>query len=75
MKNCVFHNAHINSVILDFTQLLIWYCCIQTAPPNVLLAVKTLKAGKAAGYDEIRPEMPKTLNQGGLWLTHVCQMV
>jgi len=30
-----------------------------------------LKAGKAAGCDEIRPEMLKTLNKRVLWLTRV----
>jgi len=35
------------------------------------LAVKTLKA---AGCDEIRPDMLKALNQGVLWLTRVCHV-
>jgi len=35
------------------------------------LIVKTLKA---AGCDEIRPEIPKALNHGVLWLTRVCQV-
>jgi len=33
--------------------------------------VKTLKA---EGWDEIRPEMLKTLNGGVLWLTRVCHV-
>ena len=38
-------------------------------------AIKSLKAGKAAGGDEIRPEMLKALNREGiLWLTRVCQV-
>jgi len=37
-------------------------------------AVKTLRAGKVAACDEIRPEMLKALNQGVLWLTCVGQM-
>jgi len=41
---------------------------------EVLQPVKTLKAGKAAGCDEIRPEILKALNQGVLWLSHVCKM-
>ena len=41
---------------------------------EVLQPVKTLKAGKAAGCDEIRPEILKALNQGVLWLSHVCQV-
>jgi len=34
---------------------------------EVSLAVKTLKAGKAAGCDEIRPEMLKALNRDGIF--------
>jgi len=41
---------------------------------EVSLAVKTLKAKKAVGCDEIRPEMFKALTQEVLWLTHVCQV-
>ncbi|MGH2507006.1 MAG: reverse transcriptase domain-containing protein [Ktedonobacteraceae bacterium] len=39
-------------------------------------AVKSLKPGKAAGVDEIRPEMLKALGGGGLrWLTRVFSVV
>ncbi len=39
-------------------------------------AVKHLKPGKAAGVDEIRPEMLKAMNQKGLeWLTRVFEVV
>jgi len=38
---------------------------------EVFLDVKALKSGKAAGCDEIRPEMLKTWNRGVLWLTRV----
>jgi len=42
---------------------------------KVFLAVKTRKAGKAAGCDEIQPEMLKALNrQGAVWLACVCQV-
>ena len=42
---------------------------------EVAQAIKSLKAGKAAGCDEIRPEMLKALGRGGiLWLTRVCQV-
>ena len=40
---------------------------------QVLLAVKTLKDGKATGYDEIQPEVLKALNRIP-WLTHICQV-
>jgi len=38
---------------------------------EVFLAVKTLKAGKAAGCDDIRPEVLKVMNRGVLWLNCV----
>ena len=42
---------------------------------EVSSAIKLLKSGKAAGDDEIRPEMLKALNRDGvLWLTRVCQV-
>jgi len=31
--------------------------------PEVFLAVKTLKAGKAGGYNEIRPDMLKAMDR------------
>ena len=42
---------------------------------EVATAIKQLKFGKAAGVDEIRPEMLKSLAwEGILWLTRVCQL-
>ena len=42
---------------------------------EVASAVRRLKSGKAAGEDEIRPEMLKAMNgEGILWLTRVCQV-
>ena len=42
---------------------------------EVATAVKGIKSGKAAGEDEIRPEMLKALTgEGILWLTRVCQV-
>ena len=38
-------------------------------------AIKGIKSGKAAGEDEVRPEMLKALTEeGSLWLTRVCQV-
>ena len=38
-------------------------------------AIKGIKSGKAAGADEIKPEMLKALTgEGILWLTRVCQL-
>ena len=42
---------------------------------DVATAIKGIKSGKAAGEDEIRPEMLKALTgEGILWLTRVCQV-
>ena len=42
---------------------------------EVATAIKRIKSGKAAGEDEIRPEMLKALTgEGILWLTRVCQV-
>ena len=41
----------------------------------VATAIKRIKSGKAAGEDEIRPEMLKALTgKGILWLTRACQV-
>ena len=37
-------------------------------------AIRGLNSGKAAGEDEIRPEMLKALNGGVRWLTRVCRV-
>ena len=43
---------------------------------NTITAAKVLavKILKAAGCNEIRPEMLEALKQGIIWLTHVCQV-
>jgi len=42
---------------------------------EVVAVIGQLKSGKAAGEDEISPEMLKALNSKGiLWLTRVCQV-
>ena len=42
---------------------------------DVTAAIKRIKSGKAAGEDEIRPEVLKALTgEGILWLTRVCQV-
>ena len=42
---------------------------------EVATEIKGIKSGKAAGGDEIRPEMLKALTgEGILWLTRVCQV-
>ena len=42
---------------------------------EVATAITEIKSGKAAGEDEIRPEMLKALTgEGILWLTRVCQV-
>ncbi|CAF2877141.1 unnamed protein product [Rotaria sp. Silwood2] len=42
---------------------------------EVTTAIKSLKSGKAAGVDEIRPEMLKSLKSGCVdWLTRICRM-
>ena len=42
---------------------------------EVATAIKGIKSGKAAGENEIRPEMLKALTgKGILWLTRVCQV-
>ena len=42
---------------------------------EVATATKGIKSGKAAGEDEIRPQMLKALTEEGiLWLTRLCQV-
>ena len=42
---------------------------------EVATAIKQLKSGNAAGGDEIRPEMLKSLAWEGIhWLTRVCKL-
>ena len=42
---------------------------------EVQAVIRTLKSGKAAGIDEIRPELLKSLSRHGiLWLTRVCRV-
>ena len=42
---------------------------------EVTAAIRGLKSGKAAGEEEIRPEMLKALNEKGVrWLTRLCQV-
>jgi len=41
---------------------------------DVVIAVKSLNAGKTTGCDEIQPEMLKALNRGIIWLNRVCQV-
>ena len=42
---------------------------------EVNIAIKSLKSGKAADIDEIRPEMLQLLNPNGIkWLTRVCSV-
>ena len=42
---------------------------------KVATAIKKIKSGKAAGEDEIRPEMLKALTgEGIIWLSRVCQV-
>ena len=42
---------------------------------EVATTIKEIKSGKAAGEDEIRPEMLKALTgEGILWLPRVCQV-
>src|SRR5699024_1217832 len=44
-------------------------------PDEVRRAIKRLKSGKAAGVDEIRPELLKALGGEGIdWLTRVFQV-
>lgn len=43
---------------------------------EVTTAIQSLKSGKAAGVDEIRPEMLKSLKSGGInWLTRICRVI
>ena len=45
------------------------------AKEKVQIAIRALKPGKAAGIDEIRPEMLKSLSYHGIhWLTRVCRI-
>ena len=48
----------------------------QLSIAEVTTAIKSLRSGKAAGIDEIRPEMLKALSPCGTqWLTRICNVV
>ena len=47
---------------------------IHLTEAEVRTAIKSLKAGKALGKGDIRPEMLKAMNIGVCWLTRVCQV-
>jgi len=52
-----------------------WEIGIVFTAREVAATIGRLKSGKAAGEDEIRPDMLKALySEGILWLTRVCQV-
>ena len=71
--NISIYNVFTVPVDIDFKHLT--FCLsLNISAEEVLEAVKSLKCGKAAGIDEIRPEMLKAMGPVGMhWLWRMCQ--
>ena len=85
IKNCVFDNEHTHWRYSLHNLIVYRDLIVYTTAHLVLLqsdcvveqftSCQNNEGWEDGSCDEIRPEMDKSFNQGGFWLTQMCQMI